>query len=601
MTSEQEASVDELGPAWLAGVPAMFGSAALSIERHRLRLVGDPRALASTADHWRVVATEVDRQWTEARAVVNRELADWEGQAAEAFRYRLMVWEGEISATAQALRFGAGGLDLAAVAVSDAQRRANAVVLDYARRVDLLYRRALAVPARVRAASLARIVPVAVAWGQQTLQLVVREEARLDHVLASMPRRFVVGKSAPWRRGIMQVTDTFVEDSFGTALTLAGVRGRRRAAISLSRDAYGRHTVTLSDDYGLGGKWNAGAKVNFDNLPSGDRAQLQRAYVEAEAGGVATYTLRYHFDSLADAQAFAAEMQPKGPVEQVVAALRDGVGGPLRALATDRAADEGTISFATTARGNADVGVAPAWGAAATSGAERGVSYLWKAGGGHTWLDYVGADAKAGGQIAYLTETLGLAGTAVTRVDYDNAGNPTSYVVQTRVTGDYDYQLGTNNTYVGVQNAGSALPKGLHAKGGAENSTYTVTSYNLDLTDPRNLAAYQQSRLSTTGAEQLAQRIERDGVLTVQRYAVERGSGEFSADVGLGPLNLGIKGGPADVRRDLVEASYARLGSPESRRSGGEILLRPLPRDPLLPGGGLIDVPDGGTGSSPGA
>jgi hypothetical protein len=538
--------------------------------------------------------------WRALRGVGETQLADWEGASARAMAFRRLVWEGELSASAESLRFAADGLDLGAAALTRSQQNANRIVLQYVSELRRLHRVAQMAPATERALALQQMIQAGAALGSRTLRAVYAEEQSLDHVLASMPRRFVLGKAAPWRRGIMQVTDTMSEASFGTAVTIGGVRVRRGGGISVSQDAYGRYTITLSDDYGLGAKWSAGAKIDVSRLAPEDRLMLERAYTEAEGGGTARYTLRYHFDSRAEAQAFIDAIQPEGPWETAVAIARHGIGGPVSPAASFRRADEGTIAFGVSGKASADLGLGPVVGASGLAGVEGNRSYMWKSSGQSSWMDTTSVQGKVGGQALFLTQNFGITGVAQTRVDYDANGQPIRYVLRGSLTGDFDYRGGTNNTYVGAtapvgeQGRGSA-----HLKFDSEGSTERMVSYTLDLTNPENMAAYRASQnqisyhpqLSPLPHPDLIRRIHEDGVLTVQQYAVERQSSELSLDAGLGPINFGLKGGPAEVQRVLLDASYVRLGAHDSIDANGQLIMRPVPRDPSVLGGGLVDVP----------
>jgi uncharacterized protein YukE len=574
-------SADVLGPGWLSAVPVMFGSAARSIENHRQRVVGDPASLSGTAHGWRAEAVTLDENWQSLRASARRELGGWSGSAADSYSARRRTWEGEVSAIAESLRFAATGLDSAATVLHSAQREANRAVLAFAAEVSRLYAVARCVPAPGRAGAVETLVAQGNDLAGRTLRLVAAQEQRVDGVLASLPRSFLLGPSAPWRAGIMQVADLMDSQTMGAAVTVAGVRVRRGTGISVSRDSRGRTTVTITDDYGLGGKWAGGAKVDLNQLAPADQGMLRRAYAEAEAGGSARYSLRYHFDTAAEAQQFIDSMQPANPWETVVAAARDAVGGPLGRAAAHRAADEGTITLGLNGKANADVGLGPVAGASGVISGERGRSLMWKSSGQYSWIDHLSGEAKANVQALAATAIAGSAGSAATRVDYDRDGRPLRYVVQSTTTGDYTYLGGTNNTYIGGTPPIDQLPKGVHGKLDAERAMEQVVSYSLDLTESRNYEAYQKSQGASSGGEDLADRVRRDAVTTVQTYAVHRSAAEVSADVGLGPATFGIKGGPSGLQREIVDAYYI----PSGESGGGpreELVPRPLPRDPMI-------------------
>ncbi|MGL5825617.1 MAG: hypothetical protein ACRCYU_12520 [Nocardioides sp.] len=541
---------------------------------------------------WRAEAARLDSEWRSLRHAGDRLLADWEGDAARAMAFRRLVWDGELSASAESLRFAAEGLEIGASALVRSQQNANRVVLRYVADVRQVHRAAQLVPLPERSAALKRMLQVGAELGSKALRAVYAEEQRLDHVLASMPRRFVLGTAAPWRQGIMQVTDRMSDLSFGTAMTVGGVRVRRGGGVTVSQDAYGRYTITLSDDYGLGAKWSAGAKIDLNRLAPEDQSVLKRAYAEAEAGGAARYALRYHFGSQAEAQAFVNAIQPEGLWEEAIAVLRRTVGGPLQPATDVRAADEGTISFGVNAKGNADVGLGPAAGAAGTAAAEGSRSYLWKSSGQFSWIDTGSVHGKVGGQALLMAQNVGITGASQSRVDYDANGQPVRYLLRGSLTDDFEYRGGTNNTYVGAATPDSETGRGsAHAKFDAEGTTERMVSLTLDLTSQENLSAYRSSPTAMVPSPELLRRLHTDGVLTFQEYAVERQSGEFSVDAGLGPLNAGLKGGPADMQRVLLDASYVRLGEPDSVDAKGHFIMRPVPRDPGVLGGGLVDVP----------
>jgi hypothetical protein len=574
-----------LQPDWPAQVPAMFRSAAASIEVHRRRLLGHPDLLEASATMWRDHADRLDRTWLDTRTVAERELREWRGEAADGGRARVTASVADLATTASSLRYAADGLSIGAHAMRTAIQRADVAIVTY---VDAV-RRAHAVAQMNALINPVAAVAQLVRHGQQVsstaLQQVYAQERQLDHVLASLPRRFVLGKASAWRRGIMRVTEESATDVAGGALTILGWRGRRSGGVQVSHDTTGRYSVTLSDSYSFGPKWNAGAKLDLDRLPAGERAKLQRLYVEAEGGGVVTYSLRYHFGSAAQAQEFVDRVKGRSLAEKTVATVRDAAGfpfdtGPVQDRLLGRRADEGTVAFGAAGKVNGDIGMGPVFGGQAMAGADRGATFVWKAGGEYSWLDQAGAGVKAGGQVLHRTENAGAAGRAVTRVDYDDTGRATRYILQTLHEGEYDYRAGTNNTYLGAKTGFERLSRGAHVKGDLEGSIRTVVSESLDLEESGNRALYERAQDSPEAAAELRRRLDDQGVITVQRYAVERHNAELSADLGIGPVNVGMKGGPAGERYRLLDASYSRRAEPGGRDLDGAVLMRPAPYDP---------------------
>lgn len=600
---------DRLGPGWVDTVPPMFRSAAASVEDHRRRLVGDPAALRATARAWQGEADVADAVWQSVEDAGRTYGGDWEGAAATAFHDRATRLAGEVSATATSLRYGATGLELAATGLAAALEAANRVVVEYASRLRALYSTALGVTGPGRPSAVASMMREGTALGGQALQEVYAQEVRLDALLASLPRRFVLGPASPWRQGIQSTVDVSRFDTYGGAVTAQGLRVTRREGMYVSRLIDGQSQVMLTDAYFLGPHVSAGTKLSYDRLPQRVRDMLRRTYGEAEAAGMAGYALRYRFRTAAEADRFVDRLQGVTPWERAGTALRDAVGlyagpladfGPWHDALAGRKPDEIAVTLGITGKVSGDVGGQPLLAGQATGGAEADGTVVLAADGTTTVSARVAGNVKVGGTVALWTEVAGVAGESVERTTYDRSGEPVRYTVQEFRTEGYDYHAGTNNSYVGA--AGKAVPGGAHLKVDVEGSDRHISTYSLDLTDPPNRRLYDQAMAALAvppdervpqddaALRDIARRIREHGVLTVHDYEVQRGSGELSATVGVGSGTFGVKLGPNSEHQDLVDARYR--GIPDPAVPDREPELRPVPRDPRRLDRGPVDVLD---------
>jgi uncharacterized protein YukE len=587
--------LDAVDPEWVTTIPTMFHSAAQSIERHRRRLIGNPEALLRVAQEWRTQAGQLDQAWISLEESRHRSISDWQGDASDRCSQRCTAVTGQVSADATSLRFAADGLTLAAQALHGALRRADSHVRRYITGVRLMNAVAQRAPLRYRASSLNHLIQRGDEFGSQTLRAVYGEEVRLDAVLSSMPRRFVVGPSAPWREGIQFITDRSMNNAFGGSLTVSGIRIAHSEGMVISRSAGGGVVITLTDGYGLGLHESFGGKLSADSLPQGVKEALKRAYGEVEIAGITGYALRYRFSSVTQAQKFIDHLESgygwNGAAAKVVGTggfLTGSVVGAsaLEAKLAGRDPDEVTVSVGSLVRANGDFGVtAMAAGQGSAGGDATGTLTLRK-NGEYSISVQVGGAGKVGETVAGHTRNVGSACNVIGKVDYDASGQPNRLTLQTNRIGDYEYHGGTNNSYAGVSATPlKPLPKGGHLKLDAEGSFRELDSYSLDLKNPKNREVFQKSPLG------IPQQIQEHGVLTVQRYIVERRSGEASATAGLGPETYGLKFGVHSEEQNLVGSSYQDLGSFAGHTASDPHFSRPIPQDPRTPVAGPYDVP----------
>ncbi len=584
-----------MGSEWITSVPAMFRSAAQSIEGHREQCVGDPAALIRTADDWRVQAAAMDESWAEVSSLRQGTLRHWEGAAAEGFGERAAVAIGQLSANATALRFAADGLDLAAAALTTATQSANQTVRSYASQLRQLYSWAQGVPAPQRAQAIRIMINRGDTIGGEAIRHLARFQAQLDAVLASMPRRFTLGPQASWRKGIQSVTLRARDESFGGAVTAFSVRVNRREGMNVSVGLDGRVLITLSDSYAGGLHGSVGGKISLNDLPSDAKGIMKRLYAEAEAAAVTGYALRYRFASVEEAQRFIDRLEGSSWWEKAVSNTRDAVGfvaGPIadggaartltrdptpwHTMMTGREPDETVVSMGTMAKVSGDVGVSPVLSGQATAGLDRHEFLTVKSTGGYARSSMLGGNAKIGGTALAWTENLGSGGDLVVKTDYDKFDNPTRYTVQKNQLGSFDHHAGSNNTGIGTGDLGNGISTGVRSvdvKVDSEGFVRKVESYSLDLTDPDNRSVFQHD------PQQLPDQIRRRGVLTTQEYNVSRQSWEPSAKVGLAGLTFGGKFGQQHEQQVLVNESYTDFGAPTGHGASGSG-ARPIPRDP---------------------
>lgn len=584
----------QTGAAWLGRVPPMFRSAAESVERHRARLDGDPASLRATAAHWRRQATQPEAAWHDLEDGRSALAVGWHGEAATASDARATALAGELATSASSLAFAADGLDLAAAAVQRGLARANAQVEWYATALDQLYRWALAAPPAARPRAVAELVRRGGELGRQALHAVYAEEVALDHVLASMPRRFVVGPPSPWRSTLKGLTDTSVDGQFGAALTISGVRTTSRDGTYVTTGQDGKVVVGFTRAYALGGHMSWGAKVAFDRLPKTVRDALVRRYGEVEGAGVLSYSLRYQFRDAAAAQAFLDRLQDDGVGGRSLAGLRKGATYVLGPIADARLAavagqpDEVTFALGGYAKANADAGTWPVGGVNGTAGADTAGTLTVKRSGDSSLAFSSSGNAMVGGTLLGHSAVLGGAEGVTRKVDYDSTGQPVRYTTQGMVSGDLDYRSGTAGGYAGFGRTPLAqLPKGVHVKSDTVGSTRVLTGQVLDLRRPAARAAFDRAWSRDPAAvvpdaltdPQLQRYLDDHGTLVVQKVGVDRTATEASATVGMGPETLGVKGGSQREHQRVLDAWYVDLSSPHARDAHGALQWRPYPRD----------------------
>lgn len=581
-----------LTPGWVAGVPAMFRSAAESIEHHRFRLVGDSAALRALAVAWRAQSQVTEGIWSAVGQVRGRVRSAWQGPAAGAFDRQAEQFSGEVSGTGVSLAFASEGLLLAADTIDRTRRAADQAVIAYVTRIRQLYETARTAPAQAQNQALATLVAEGNALGQRTLQAVYAQEVTLDAFLASMPRRFQIGPGAPWREGLPTATDNRDTSNFTAALTLFGVRTTRREGVTVTTMADGRVMVAFDDYYAMGAHLSAGSKISLGDFPEGVQQALRRAYGEFEAAPVLNYQQRYTFANQAEADAFLARLDGDSIPERVGSAVRNAAGwvtgpiadfGPWHDGLLGRSPDERTFHLGGMVKANADAGAWPVAGAMATAQGDTGVTVTVRADGSSSWQVQVAAQGKVGGTVEGLSGNLGIGQGAISRVDYDAQGNPTRYVVQDIADRDYTYHGGTNNTGVGVVNPTGPLVDGVQVKADSETVNRTVTSHYLDLTVPENRAAFEHAHRFgdpvPPAAGELGERLQNNGVTVTEHYTVDRNSGEVGGKVGAG-VTFGVKGGPSGETVTLVDSQYVDASRSDRLYPTNPSPARPLPRDP---------------------
>ncbi|MGL5817761.1 MAG: WXG100 family type VII secretion target [Phycicoccus sp.] len=584
-----------LGPAWVDAVHPPFRSAATSIEGQYRTLDGDPVELERAAVSWYRHADQLDELWDEVDRSRRRVEDRWVGRGGDGHQDRTREWVAGMATSATSLRVAAEGLELVATAMSDAQRRSDGYVRWYVETVNREYERFRSMTPVQQNLSLAATKHHLDAVGWATIQAVHAQAGRLDHVLASVPRRFVVGPDAPWRKGISRVATDQRSGSWSGMLTIpiegspVGLRISRSEGMVVTQDTDGRIVVGLRDSYGLGPHASTGTKTTFDDLPRRWQDKLNRAYGEIEASATVGYIKRYTFSSVEDAQDFVDHLQGTTVTGRLAAVARDTAGffagpladiGPLHDRLTGREPDETAISVGLAAKGSLDAGMQPLLAdRISASGAVSGV-YTSRANGATAvgWL--YETEQKTGVTVGYDTTLLGGSRTVLHRTDYDPAGEPTQYVRQVTTVGDYDHHVGTNGSYVGIKELPGGIAGG-HVKGDVESAVRRVETTTLDLGRPENREVFDaagRGRPGSTGDTALKERLAAAGVETVREYELDRQVAEGSGNI----LGFGAKAGPQFEQQHLVDSWYV---DPEGEH-------RPVPVDPRLPGAGIIDVTD---------
>ncbi len=584
-----------LDPSWVGTVATPFRSAAASIEGHYRTLDGDADELERCASLWHADADRLDAIREPVDASRREAQERWTGDGADGFADRARRWVAEVATSAESLRFAADGLTIAASTMSEVQRGADNHIRWYVGAVNTTYARFRSLPALSQHVHLARTIAHVNAIGWSTLRAVHAEARRLDHVLASMPRRFQVGPGAPWRSGLSPVVAEQRSASWSGAFTIpfsgspVGVRISRSEGMIVTQDDEGRIVIGLRDSYGAGPHASGGTKTSFDELPAGWKNKLNRAYGEIEGGAAVSYVRRYKFSSVDEAQEFVDRLEGTTVPGRVASAARGALGyyagpaadfGELSERLIGRAPDETAVSVGLTAKASVDAGLPPVLSdRASAAGALSGV-YTERADGGKAvgWV-YEG-EQKTGLTAGYDTTVVGGSRSVLHRTDYNTDGIPTAYVRQVTTVGDYEYDAGTNGSYVGAKRLPGSLPGG-YTKVDLESATRQVETTSLDLADEGNRAAHRAAGAGApwAGADrELRQRLDDEGLVTVRRYALDRTAAELSGRV----AGFGAKAGPQIESQELVDAWYV---DPDGER-------RPIPADPRLPGDGRIDVPD---------
>ncbi|MGL5930498.1 MAG: WXG100 family type VII secretion target [Dermatophilaceae bacterium] len=590
-----------LGPDWVDAVHPPFRSAATSIEGQYRTLDGDPVELERTAASWYRDADRLDGVWDEVDRSRRSAEDRWIGRGADGYQDRAREWVAEVATSATSLRFAAEGLEIIAAAMSDAQRRSDGYIRWYVETVNREYEHFRSMAPVAQNLLVARMKHQVDAVGWATIQAVHAQAGRLDQVLASAPRRFVVGPGAPWRSGVSRVATDQRSGSWSGMLTIpiegspVGLRVTRSEGMVVTQDTDGRIVIGLRDSYGLGPHASGGSKTNFDELPRKWQDKLNRAYGEIEASAAVGYVKRYSFSSVDDAQDFVDDLHGTTITGRLAAFARDAAGfyagpaadlGPLHDRLTGREPDETAISVSLTAKGSLDAGLQPVLAdRASASGAVSGV-YTSRANGATAvgWL--YETEQKTGLTAGYDTTLLGGSRSVLHRTDYSPSGEPTQYLRQVTTVGDYDHHLGTNGSYVGVQELPGGIAGG-HVKGDIESAVRRVETTTLDLDEPENRAVFDAAGAGPPGSAgdvALRERLATAGVETVREYDLDRQVGEGSGKI----FGFGAKAGPQVEQQHLVDSWYV---DPEGDH-------RPVPVDPRLPGAGLIDVldPDEPTG-----
>ncbi len=608
-----------LDPSWPNTVPGWFRSAAASIEGHRGRLRGDPALLTASADTWRAQADALDGVWQASRAQHRTLREGWEGDAAAVADRRVMRFVSETATSATSLRYAASGLQLAAAELASRAAQADSVIGRYVDTLWSLYNWAQSVPPPYRREAIERAISEGKAAGQQALQQVYAHTAAYDHVLSTITDRFQSDEHASWREGIGSVVQRAYQGISGGSTTLSSVRYSREDGIDVAVHPDGTATVTLNDEFRLGFYGSHGAKLSFDDLPSGAKAALTRHYAKAELAGVAGYSLSYDFDNESEAAAFIDRLAGRNPLERVLRSGQSLVGnlvgpvaefGPWYRELTGRDPDRTTFTTGGMTKGSADAGVFPLASVAVSGGARSTVSFTQLSDGGHEVREELATTYRAGATVigktwqagsgVVVSEGMSSRGPDTIVVTYDPEGNPVRLRTESSSIRDLSVEGGTNDTYVGIRNVpglGNQLPKGAHVKGIEESLVQQVDSYSLDLTDPGALAAYEAARTERlaglsdgSAADELDRLVKERGVLTREEYEVTNYDWAAAADVGILGNAWGIKAYRAGVEQRLIDAGYADPTQSPDLPSGSEDALRPLPLDPNTIGGGLLDV-----------
>jgi hypothetical protein len=581
-------SAGGLTPAWQNDVPPMFRSHAASIESHRIRLVGDSGALRRLSSQWRSEAAAVDAAMNlelQARAQAKQ---GWYGEAAEAFDRMCEQLAGELSGNGTGLKFAADGLDLAADVLDRTRQAGDAACVQYVTRLRQMYQVYLAAPPAAQQAAMARLISEGTALGQRTLQAVYAQTVELDAFLASMPRRFQLGKEmrpgefagknlAPYREFLGSPLDDLGISGFEAGGTAFSVKVVRREGMMVFQMADGTVRVALDDRWTGAGVLAAGTKLNVGHLPTSVQKLLNRS-IAGEAGVVGGYQQIYQFSDQAAADAFIDRVENKSWIEKAAGF----VGGPIADFnpwhsdSVGQAPAERAFYFNLNATGEAELGAGNLLTARGGGQGATGLMYFDKGDNGSAlMLQTVGSgnfSAEAGP--AKGTAALGQMQNVI--VEYNHHGDPTKYTVQTI----------TEQTLQG--NVG--LPKGTLPDGFAvgQEDAYvqrTVHSQSLNLEIPENRAAFQEAQSRdlnspvppATGA--LQDRLVNNGWETDEHYQVERNRTAVEGQVG-GGVTFGLQGAHDNETVTRIDGVYRDSQRTDSLYPSDPSPDRPIPRDP---------------------
>ncbi len=563
--------------------------------------MGDPASLRHLADQWREQSAAADTIWPATDRVRTAVKKAWQAPPAHDFDHQAEVFGGEVSATATSLRFAADGLLLAASTIDKTRQAADAICVDYAKKLQHMYVAVLALAGPTRTAAMSKFISDGTSLGQHALQAVYEQMRQLDTFLATMPRRFELGKSAPWRQIMSTVNDARDTSSFSAAVTIASVRTTRREGVTVAQRQDGQVMVAFDDYYAMGLHGSLGAKVSIGSLPKQVQDMLQRAYGEGEAAPLLNYQQRYIFKNQAEADAFLARLNGKNLVEKAGSFVRNVAGfvtgpiadfGPWHDQLTGRPPDERTFQLGGMIKASGDVGAFPVVGGMATAQGDLGVTLTVRPDGSSSWQTQNTAAGRLGGTVLDASGNVGGGVGAVSRVDYDAHGHPTRYLLQQVHDVDPTYNAGTNNTSVGVHDFGKPpagqQPRGLseHVQLKADDETLrrTVVTSHLDLAQPANRAAFEAAKgigdPVPTATGTLGDRVLHHGITTTEQVVVNRGSAEISAKAGLG-ITFAAKVGPQHESATLLDGRYIDASRSDHLYDNNPSASRPIPRDPL--------------------
>ncbi|MGL5861644.1 MAG: WXG100 family type VII secretion target, partial [Phycicoccus sp.] len=515
-----------LSPAWVDEVPAMYRSTAGSLETHYRRLVGSPDVLDTAAAAWRTQAGSIDAAWQALDEQRARELAGWRGEAAEAFDTRVDTWSGVVSGNATTMRFAADGLELAASALRHHEEGGRLACEHFARvaiRLDLEMRVRLQAGQPLDGARWAdRVINEA----RACLHVIHAHEILLDHVLASMPRRFQLGPDAPWREQIARVRQLRSESSgagkgsFKPRLVKA--KGGIESGISVSQDVNGRTVVSVRTGVSGNGEFKEGRDTSFDALPAGEKDRL-RMMASADGGGNVDVTHNYRFDDPDEARRFVDHLRAGDVITRGQRWIEShtGLGG--------REPDETVYTFTGEAKAKGEMGteMRPTGDSTRAGGVRTPPTVAQASGGGRGSVVYV--RRSDGSSTVGTLRSVELNGRAVSPVggyavgeshtwldstDYDDRGRPTRVLSQERTVGDLRHEGGTG----GAKVTKSFGPLSTEYTETHESRTQRTRTRILDLEESRHRSAYDARGGDRKGWEQY---VDRHAVETSQEQRLD--------------------------------------------------------------------------------